>query len=156
MPMTIFERILAGDLPASFVYRDASYAAFMDISPMRPGHVLVIPQQPVATLDELDAQTRAGLWELARRIGAAQRQALGSQAQHFLVNDGRAASQTVPHVHIHVIPRYGRDHLQAVGQMLWHVGTLMLPKPESRRRRERLDRQAESIRAALEAPPSGN
>ena len=156
MPTTIFERILAGELPASFVFRDDTYAAFMDISPMRPGHVLVIPQQPVATLDQLDLDVRAGLWELARRIAAAQRQALGSKAQHLLVNDGKAASQTVPHVHIHVIPRYGRDHLQAIGQMLWHVGTLMIPKPESRRRRERLDRLAASIRTALESPQSGN
>ena len=147
--MTVFEKIIQGELPASFVYRDETLVAFLDINPMRPGHVLVVPHLAVATLDALPRATRDALWEMARRIGAAQRQALGSQAQHLLINDGRAASQTVPHVHVHVIPRYGRDHLQTMAQVLWHLGTLVIPRPERAGRRARLDRLAAQISAAL-------
>lgn len=147
--MTLFDRIISGELPASFVWQDEHCVAFMDIRPMRPGHVLVVPRQSVATLDGLPRAQRDHLWEVARRVGAAQRQALGSRAQHLLVNDGKAASQTVPHVHIHVIPRYGKDHLQAIAQMIWHVGALALPMRESAAQRARLDDQARRIAAAL-------
>lgn len=147
--MTIFDRIIQGELPASFVLKDKHCVAFMDIHPMRPGHVLVVPRQSVATLDELPATIRDHLWEVARRIGVAQRIALGSRAQHLLVNDGQAASQTVPHVHIHVIPRYGNDHLRAIAQIIWHVAALTLPHRESPKRRLQLNEQAARIAAVL-------
>lgn len=146
---TPFDHILAGDLPASFVYRDALCCAFMDIRPMSRGHVLVIPLTPVATLEELSAAEYSHLWEVAKRIAAAQRQALGSLAQHFLVNDGKAASQSVPHVHIHVIPRYRGDGLHTMAKMLWHVTTLVLPHIETSSGRARLDKLAAEIAARL-------
>lgn len=151
MKPTIFDRIIAGELPVSWVYQDAVCVAFMDIHPMSRGHVLVVPRLSRPTLSELDAATRSHLWEVAERIGAAQRRALGSRAQHLLVNDGKAASQTVPHVHIHVIPRYGHDALRTIAQILWHIGTLALPHREDAARRRRLDAQAAQIRAALAA-----
>lgn len=147
--MTIFSRIIAGELPAHFVHQDELCVAFMDINPMSPGHVLVVPRQPVATLAELEAAPRQHLFEVAVRVGQAQQRALGSRAQHFLVNDGRDASQTVPHVHVHVVPRYGRDALRTMGNMLWHVTTLMLPMRVSERRRRELAGQARAISAAM-------
>ena len=132
--MSIFDRLLAGELPASFVYRDERCAAFLDISPMARGHTLVIPTRACVTLDELDAGERAHLW---------------SQAQHLLVNDGKAASQSVPHVHVHVIPRYGGDTVSTVGRMIWHVATLAVPRPETRKRRARLDALATQIAAHM-------
>lgn len=147
--MTIFDALIDGRLPASFVHRDECCVAFMDINPITRGHVLVVPRQSVATLDELDDATRAHLWEVARRIAAAQRAGLGSKAQHFLVNDGKAASQTVPHVHIHVIPRYGSDTVRTIGRMIWHVSTLVIRRPETAARRKRLDALAAQIAAAM-------
>ncbi|MES0873809.1 HIT family protein [Sinimarinibacterium thermocellulolyticum] len=147
--MTIFDAIIDGRLPASFVHRDEHCVAFMDINPITRGHVLVVPRQSVATLDELDAELRAHLWDVATRVARAQRAAHGSRAQHLLVNDGKAASQTVPHVHIHVIPRYGKDTLRTVGRLIWHVGTLMIPRPETTARRQRLDALAARIAAHL-------
>lgn len=147
---TIFDRIIDGQIPASFVHRDDRCVAFLDINPMSPGHVLVVPRQSVARLDEVEPATRDRLWEVARRVGAAQRRALGSLAQHFLVNDGREASQSVPHVHIHVIPRYANDRARTVAKMVWHLATLHLPPPESPERRGRLEKVAESIRIALQ------
>lgn len=147
--MTIFDRIIDGQIPASFVHQDAHCVAFMDINPISRGHTLVVPRQSVSTLDQLDAATRAHLWEVVQRVGAAQRQGLGSRAQHLLVNDGRAASQSVPHVHIHVIPRYAGDTLRTVGRMIWHVTTLTVPRRETPARRHALDDVAQLIAAAL-------
>ncbi len=147
--MSIFDRIIDGSLPASIVHRDERCIAFMDINPITSGHVLVVPLQSVATLDEVDSTTRAHLWEVARRVGAAQRAGLGSLAQHFLVNDGKDASQTVPHVHIHVIPRYGKDTVHTITRMIWHVSTLMIRRPETAARRQRLDALARKIADAL-------
>lgn len=148
--MTLFDRLLAGELPASFVYRDAHCAAFMDINPITRGHVLVVPRHSVATLAELDADARRHLWETAHRVGRAQQRALGSRAQHLLVNDGRAASQTVPHVHLHVIPRYGRDTLHTLARLAWHVTTITVPRRETPARRGQLDALAAAIGAAME------
>lgn len=147
--MTVFEHIIAGDLPASFVHVDEVCVAFMDINPMSPGHVLIVPRQPVATLAELDGVTRQHLFELAVRIGLAQQRALGSLAQHVLVNDGKAASQSVPHVHVHVVPRYRNDTLKALGHMLWHLGTLAFVKSVPEHKRQLFNRQAGLLQSVL-------
>lgn len=147
--MTIFEHVIAGDIPASFVHRDAASVVFMDIRPISPGHVLVVPPMPVATLAELDEATNAHLWRIAQRVALAQQKALGSRAQHFLVNDGAAAAQSVPHVHIHVIPRYGGDSARSIARLVWHLTTLMLPYRETPAKRARLDTQARAIAGAL-------
>jgi len=149
--MTVFARIIAGELPAHFVHMDDLCVAFMDINPMSPGHVLVVPRLAVATLDELDAATRAHLMEVAVRVGRAQRQALGSQAQHLLVNDGKGASQTVPHVHLHVIPRYPRDAIRTMAHILWHVTTLAIPRRPSVQKMLALGEQAGRLREAMTA-----
>ena len=151
--MTLFEKIASGEVPASFVMRDDKAMAFMDIHPMSPGHVLVCPLHGVDRLDALERSQRDQLWELARRIGAAQRQALGSLAQHLLVNDGREASQSVPHVHIHVIPRYRNDRIRAVGRIIAHIGVLAVGPPITARKRARLDDQAARIARALDQGP---
>lgn len=150
--MNVFERILAGELRASFAHEGEHCVAFMDIRPMTRGHVLVVPRRPVRTLAELDTASREELWQLAYRIAAAQQRAFGSRAQHFLVNDGEGASQTVPHVHVHVVPRYRHDTLRAIGGLLWHLTTLALPRPETQRFRRRLDAQAQALRQAMQAP----
>lgn len=151
--MTVFDRIINGDLPASVVYRDAVCMAFLDIAPMTVGHTLVVPLVGVPHIADLDDDTLAHLWRVARDVASAQRAALGSDAQHFLVNDGKAASQTVPHVHIHVIPRYRGDSLRAVSRMIWHATTLAIPRPESRRRRARLDALAARIAGQISPSP---
>lgn len=147
--MSIFSKIIDGTLPASFVWQDDICVAFMDIGPMSPGHTLVVPRKEVATLAELDEATRAHIWEVANQIAVAQQQGLSSKAQHFWVNDGKHASQSVPHVHIHVIPRYGRDQLHTASRITWHILTLALPKRVSERRRKKLAMQAKAIASAM-------
>ncbi len=146
---TICDKIISGTLPASFVWQDDIGVAFMDISPTSTGHTLVVPRQSVVTLAELDEPTRTHLWEIANRIAIAQQKALGSKAQHFWVNDGRAAGQSVPHVHIHVMPRYGRDQVKTMGRVTWHLLTLAIPKQPSAKLRARLEQQAQAIAAEM-------
>lgn len=147
--MTVFDQLMSGELPAHWVHQDEHCVAFMDIHPMSPGHVLVVPRHSVATVAELSPALRSHLFELANRVALAQQRALGSKAQHFLINDGKAASQTVPHVHIHVIPRYDNDMLHTVGRLAWHVATLAVPKKVGERRRVQLQSEAQRLSVAM-------
>lgn len=148
--MTIFDYLIAGKLPASFVYQDDQCAAFLDIRPVSQGHTLVIPKRSVVVLEELDAEERDHLWRIGNRIARAQQIALGSEAQHFLLNDGPVANQSVPHVHLHVIPRYRGDGWQTLGLLMRNVAMLKIPPKENPRLREELDSIAAKIAAALD------
>ena len=106
----IFCRILAGEAPASFVYRDARCAAFMDIQPVTPGHLLIIPNRHAADLAELHPEDGAQLFRVAQQLGAALRQSgLPCEGVNLFLADGVAAGQEVFHVHLHVIPRFRGD-----------------------------------------------
>ncbi len=97
------------------VYQDARCIAFMDLFPMRPGHVLVIPRQHATFISELDAGTRAHLLEVANAVIKAQKAAgLPCDGNNVFLNDGPAANQHVPHVHLHVLPRRNGDLHKAV------------------------------------------
>lgn len=110
MPDCIFCQILSGAAPASFVYRDDLVAAFMDIQPINPGHLLVVPLAHAADLAALDPETGAQLMRVAQRLAAAVRQSgVRCEGVDLFLADGEAAGQEVFHVHLHVIPRYAGD-----------------------------------------------
>ena len=110
MPGCIFCSILAGSAPASIVYRDERCTAFMDILPINPGHVLVVPNRHAGMLSELDPEDGAQMFRVARQIAAAQRGGgLRCEGINLLVADGEAAGQEVFHVHLHVLPRFSGD-----------------------------------------------
>ncbi len=149
-PNCIFCRIVAGELPASVVHRGERCWALMDIRPVRPGHVLVIPTRHAVLAGELEAPTRARIWELGHSIAAVLRASdLPGDACNFLLNDGRAANQTVPHVHLHVVPRLHGDLPRLLASLMGHFAALALRRPISRRGRQRLDAQATLIRGQL-------
>ena len=107
---TIFSKILAGEAPASFVYRDERVAAFMDIRPVNAGHVLVVPVQPTTYLSDLDDATAAQMFVVARRVAAAIRQSgVKCEGINLFLADGESAGQDVFHVHLHVVPRFADD-----------------------------------------------
>ncbi len=111
----VFCQIVAGELPASVVHRDELCWAFLDIRPVRRGHVLVIPVRHAVHLHELDAETTARMWQLGQHIAAAHRASgIPCRGHTLLLNDGKAANQTVAHAHLHVIPRAGGDFLRTV------------------------------------------
>jgi histidine triad (HIT) family protein len=105
-----FCKILAGDLPSSRVYEDAHCTAFLDIQPVNPGHILVIPNEHAASLSELEPETGAQMFRVAQRLAhALRRSGLRCEGVNLSLADGEAAGQEVFHVHLHVFPRYSGD-----------------------------------------------
>lgn len=96
---TIFTRILDGELPGTFVWRDDLCAAFLSINPITRGHTLVVPKSEVDHWIDVDPAEWAHLGEVARMIGQAQQAAFGCERVGLIV-----AGFEVPHVHIHVLP----------------------------------------------------
>lgn len=110
----IFCEIAQGRGEASLVYQDATCLAFMDLYPVRPGHVLVIPRRHAMFIGELDGVTRGHLFEVGNAVINAQKAAgLPCDGHNLYLNDGPAANQHVPHVHLHVLPRQQGDLLKA-------------------------------------------
>ncbi|WP_280435871.1 HIT family protein [Nocardia carnea] len=110
MSECVFCRIVAGTAPAHRVYEDDIVCAFLDIRPITRGHTLVIPKSHATDLSELDAETGAELFRAGHRIArAVQGPAFAADGANLLVNDGKAAFQTVGHVHLHVLPRKHGD-----------------------------------------------
>jgi histidine triad (HIT) family protein len=106
----LFCRILAGELPASVVFRDELACAFLDVRPVNPGHVLVVPTGHAASLADLDEQSGGHLFRVGQRVAGALRESgLRCEGVNFHLADGAAAGQEVFHVHLHVIPRYAGD-----------------------------------------------
>jgi histidine triad (HIT) family protein len=106
----VFCRILAGELPASIVYRDERCAAFMDIRPVNPGHLLVIPVRHAAYLADIDSTEAAYLMRIGHAAAAAVRvSGVRCEGLNLFLADGKAAMQEIFHVHLHVIPRFRGD-----------------------------------------------
>ena len=118
MTPCLFCEILAGTRPATFVFRDDLCAAFLDIFPVRTGHILVIPQEHTGLLEELPSGTRSHLIETGVRLLGAQKRAGLGEAVNLLVNDGKAANQHIPHVHLHLVPRRSGDTAGTMAQFV--------------------------------------
>ena len=105
MSETVFQKIIAGDVPCHRVYEDAYVLAFLDIGPLSRGHTLVIPKEPAETLDRLSDESAAAVGKVLPRIARAVLAATGATDYNVLQNNGELAHQEVRHVHFHVIPR---------------------------------------------------
>lgn len=122
------------------VYRDEQVVAFLDHAPVFPGHTLIVPARHYDTLEDLPEGDVAPLFLLARRISIGFRTALDADGSFVAVNT--RISQSVPHVHVHVVPRRKGDGLFSPGKGMW-----------VRRRYSEGEaaRTAEKLRSALEA-----
>jgi histidine triad (HIT) family protein len=105
MSETIFSKIIRGEVPCHKVYEDDDVLAFLDINPLSEGHTLVIPKEPVATLDALSDRAAAAIGRVLPRICRAVLAATGARAYNVLQNNGPEAHQAVFHVHFHIIPK---------------------------------------------------
>ena len=104
---SIFTRIIDGEIPGRFVWRDEVCVAFMDVRPLNRGHVLVVPRAEVDHWVDLDADTLAHLMAMAHRVAEAQRAAgLAPDRVGLMI-----AGFEVPHVHVHVVPISTMAHL---------------------------------------------
>ena len=99
------------------VFRDERVVAFLDHAPVFPGHTLVVPTHHYDTLDDIPEDEVAPLFLLARRLSIVFRTALGADGSFVAVNT--RISQSVPHVHVHVVPRRRGDGLFSPGKGMW-------------------------------------
>lgn len=120
MSDTIFDKILAGEIPCHRVYEDERVLAFLDIGPLAQGHTLVIPKERAATLDRLSDESAAAIGRVLPRLARAVMAATGAEAYNVLQNNGVEAHQAVMHVHFHIIPRMG-DRGLGIG---WNADSL--------------------------------
>jgi diadenosine tetraphosphate (Ap4A) HIT family hydrolase len=130
---SVFSKIIAGELPGRFVWRDPDVAAFLTINPIRPGHTLVVPIREVDHWTDLDPELMARLSGVAQAVGKAQMEAFQPTRVGLMI-----AGLEVPHVHLHVIPIHRLQDMDFANAD---------PSP----RAEDLDAAADAIRRKLRA-----
>ena len=101
-----FSDIVRGRSQAFVVYETPTVMAFLDVQPEAPGHTLVIPKRQIAGMLQADERTLCDIYEAARLIAKAQINSLGAEGVRLLQANGRAAGQSVHHLHLHVIPSW--------------------------------------------------
>lgn len=131
-----FCEIVAGRSAASVPFEDTLVLCVMDVHPVNPGHLLVIPKRHATSLDELSEETGAQLFRIGMRMQRAIRASgLPCEGINFLLADGESAGQDVFHVHLHVVPRLAQDRFRISAEA-------------TRPTRTELDQSAAAIRAA--------
>ena len=105
----IFCKIVEKEIPATIVHEDDDVLVFMDIGPIIKGHVLVISKKHYDPVTETPDDLLAKLHITAKRIAQAQMNGFGADGVNIIQNNGTAAGQEVPHIHVHVIPRFSDD-----------------------------------------------
>ena len=109
---TLFEKLLSGELPCAKVYEDDLVFAFMDAGQVNDGHVIVATKAPRETLLDCTDDEAAALMRAARRVALAVQRAFSPEGLTVLQANRTAGWQTVPHLHLHVLPRYGGDGVE--------------------------------------------
>ena len=116
----IFCKIANGEIPAATLYEDDDFKVILDLGPASKGHALILPKGHYANLYELDDEVAQKVLVLAKKIITRMTEVLGCDGYNLVQNNGEAAGQTVPHFHLHLIPRYKNDEV-GLG---WKMGEL--------------------------------
>jgi histidine triad (HIT) family protein len=130
----LFCRIAAGEVPASLVFQDDFSLAFLDHRPLFPGHVLLVPRRHIETLADLPGAEIAPFFANAQTLSRAVEEAMQAAGSFVAINN--RVSQSVPHLHVHIVPRRPKDGLRG---FFWPRG------------RYRDEEEAETVRLALAA-----
>ena len=112
---TLFTKIAKGQIPSTKLYEDNLCFVIMDINPVKKGHSLVIAREPYPNIASCPDEVLMHMLLVAKKVEAKQREVLGNQGSNIIINNDPASGQEVPHIHIHVIPRFdgdGRRHFQ--------------------------------------------
>ncbi|WP_261511597.1 HIT family protein [Chryseobacterium paludis] len=137
----IFCKIINSELPASLIYEDDHVIAFMDIQPVNPGHILVVPKIHKELIAELDEDLTSRLFNVGAKINLAIRKSnVKSEGINYFLADGEVAGQEVFHTHLHIIPRFQNDGFG----LKFHETYYELPK------REELDEICGNIKQLME------
>ena len=105
----IFCRIIEGDIPGRIVHEDEDALAFLDANPLAPGHTLVVPKTHRERLNDTTEEESARVFEAVHELTPRIEAAVDADGTTVAINNGEAAGQEVPHVHVHVIPRFEGD-----------------------------------------------
>ncbi|MBD3250769.1 MAG: HIT domain-containing protein [Candidatus Pacebacteria bacterium] len=111
-PDCLFCQIIEGQKPAYKIYQDEQTLAFLDIFPVAKGHTLVVPKNHFQLVEEGSEQYLAAILPAAKKVAQHLKQKLNWQAANLIINNGKAAGQVIPHLHLHIIPRYSDDQLE--------------------------------------------
>jgi len=136
----IFCKIVKGEIPSYKIYEDEKIFAFMDIQPINPGHILIIPKKHAKLIAELEDEIVGEIFKVAKKINIALRKSgIKSEGINFFLADGKAAGQEVLHVHLHIVPRYKNDGF----------GFKFPPNYENKPSKDELEKIAKKIRSAF-------
>ena len=100
----IFCRIVNGEIPAEVVARAHDFVAFLDVNPLADGHVLVVPRAHAAQVEDLEPEQADALFRAVVRLAGPVREAVDAAGTTIGINNGNATGQTIPHVHVHIVP----------------------------------------------------
>ncbi len=106
---TVFEMIINGEIPSTKLYEDDTVLVILDINPVCKGHSLVISKKVYPDFTDCPASQLAHMMQTAQSVARKLKEKLGCDGTNILINNGPAAGQEIPHLHIHVIPRYKDD-----------------------------------------------
>jgi histidine triad (HIT) family protein len=115
MPDCIFCKIIKREIPADVVYEDENVLAFLDITPINPGHVLLIPKEHYENLYDLPDKELTQLAPIIKKLAIAIKKGVGAEGINIGMNNERPAGQLVSHAHFHIMPRFSND-----GFHHWH------------------------------------
>lgn len=110
MSKTIFEKIVDREIDAHIIYEDEHIISFLDAFPVSHGHALVVPKKPIENIFEMDQETSKRLMPVIQKVAAAINETFNPKGLNILQNNGEYASQSVFHIHFHIIPRYDDAH----------------------------------------------
>ena len=116
----IFCKIINGEIPCHKLAENDHAVAFLDIMPITKGHFLVIPKKHFEFAEDAPEELMAKLMTLATQLAAAAKKTLKCDGINFIINSGKTAGQIIPHIHLHVVPRYSDDGIC----WPWPQGTL--------------------------------
>ena len=106
---TIFEQIIDGEIPAEIVHETDDVVAFLDANPLALGHTLVVPKEAYGRLRDTPPELSTEVFGIVRKLTPAIEDAVDADATTVGINDGPAAGQEIPHLHVHIVPRSEGD-----------------------------------------------
>lgn len=124
----VFCRIIDGEIPGSIVYEDSDVLAILDISQITKGHTLVMPKKHYDSFATCPKDLLDKVMNVAQRIAQADMRVLGASGVNILTNIGEAAGQSVPHFHVHVIPRYNENDGFLLTMKSQNIDSIDLPR----------------------------
>jgi histidine triad (HIT) family protein len=112
----IFCKIVKKEIPAKIVYEDEKCLAFLDINPLALGHTLVVPKKHAKSIFDLDEEDAKHIFSIAKKICLKMKEKLGAEGVNLVQSSEEVAGQSIPHFHLHVIPRKSNDDLSDLVQ----------------------------------------